>query len=308
MSLRNIDLNLLVAFDALMQTRHVTRAAKLIGIGQPGMSAALSRLRHLFDDALLVKQGGEMVPTPRALVLEADVRRMLKDVERLVGERDDFDPSKSERQFSVRMSDVLSHLLLPAVQQCLDARAPGIGLKVLHLGPGETIDALERDAVELAVSMELNPPRSIESTPLFKDRIVVIARRDHPARAILGSLDGFLAQEQIKVAQSPLDDRFADRQLANAGLRRQVRLTVPHWLVLAEIVSRTDRIAVVPESLAVSFQSRHPLIVTALPLPEADFNWALYWHRRYTGDRGVTWLRDTLLSCVPSAPNAVVAP
>jgi DNA-binding transcriptional LysR family regulator len=96
-----------------MRTRHVTRAATLIGIGQPGMSAALARLRALFADDLLVKQGGEMQPTARALELEPDVRRILQDVERLASGPAAFDPTDSRRTFHLRMSDVLSALLLP---------------------------------------------------------------------------------------------------------------------------------------------------------------------------------------------------
>ena len=115
MSLHKTDFNLLKAFDALMQTRHVTRAAQLAGIGQPGMSAALSRLRETFQDDLLVRQGGEMVPTPRALALEPDIRRVLREIGRLVEEPDNFDPRASTRCVPIRLSDLLSRLLLPGL-------------------------------------------------------------------------------------------------------------------------------------------------------------------------------------------------
>ena len=140
--LRNIDLNLLVVFDALMRARHVTRAATLIGIGQPGMSAALARLRALFADDLLVKQGGEMQPTARALELEPDVRRILQDVERLASAA--FDPADSRRTFHLRMSDLLSALLLPPLMHQLTT----------HAAPHEQHDRGEHDQQTAVVDVE----------------------------------------------------------------------------------------------------------------------------------------------------------
>ena len=115
MNLRRIDLNLLVAFDALMHTRHVSRAAAHLGIGQPGMSAALGRLRQLFDDPLLVRQGSEMVPTERALALQPDIQKLLRDVENILAPPQAFSPETSDRVFRLRMSGLLSVLLLPAL-------------------------------------------------------------------------------------------------------------------------------------------------------------------------------------------------
>ena len=287
MNLRRIDLNLLVAFDTLMTTRHVTRAAQLAGIGQPGMSAALARLREMFGDALLVKQGGEMVPTERALELEPEIRRILREVDRLVTDRGGFDPATSRRRFTVRMSDLLSCLLLPTLVRRLEQTAPQIGLEIAHLAPDATADALERNAVELAVSTDLKVPKSVASRPLFEDRVVVVARRKINA-------DEFPSLLQVRVAQSPADDRFAGPQLSAMNGRNRTAVTLPHWLAVPEILRQSDLIALVPESIASRFAANHGVVCSEPPIAETAFTWALYWHRRHDNDQGLAWLREQI--------------
>jgi DNA-binding transcriptional LysR family regulator len=290
-NLRNVDLNLLVAFDALMRERQVTRAARLLGVGQPAMSAALSRLRHLFYDELLVKQGGEMTPTARALALEPEVRRFLNGVAHLIHDTDRFDAATSARSFGLRMSDLLSFLLLPDLMRRLAATAPGVSLNIRHLDPDATVDALERDDVDLAVSTGLDVPKSIACERLFEDRVVCVTRQGHPDAARLDRAEAFVDLPQIRVSQSPLDDRFVDRQLAARGIDRRVVLTVPHWLAVPRIVAGTDLVAVMPESIASRMADTFDLQTGPPPLEDCAFVWCLYWHRRHGSDRGHEWLR-----------------
>jgi len=293
-SLRRLDLNLLIAFDALMRTRQVTRAADLIGIGQPGMSAALARLRAMFDDELLVRHGSEMVPTPKAEMLEPEVRRILRHVELLVAEGAEFDPATTSRSVTLRMSDLLSYLLLPPLLAELQAAAPGLVLEIVHLDPARTVDALERNVVELAVSTQLDAPPTIESTKLFADKVVGLARVGHPSLRQASSLDAFVSMPQVKVAQSPIDQRFADHQLARLGLRRHVAVTVPHWLVVPRLLATTDLLAIVPESFAVRVCQPAGLTSFDLPLKETAFDWSIYWHSRHNSDRALAWLRQQI--------------
>ncbi|MDF1790747.1 MAG: LysR family transcriptional regulator [Thalassobaculaceae bacterium] len=301
MNLRQLDLNLLVALDALLKARHVTRAGRMLGIGQPAMSAALQRLRAVFDDDLLVKQGREMVPTARALELEPELRRVLREVERLVGEREAFDPGRSARSFVVRLSDLLSFLLLPHAVATISREAPGIALEALHLSPEATVDALESGRVDLAVSTGLSVPASICASAVCRDEVVAVSRRGHPAVDRLCDVDVFLAQRHIKVAQSPIDDRFADRQLAKQGRTRSAALTVPHWLAVPPIVATSDMIATMPASLARRYAADGHIVLHRPPFPETRFDWSLYWHRRHTGDQGHMWLRGVLTTAAADA-------
>ena len=163
-----------------------------------------------------------MVPTARARELEPEIRRILRDVEVLVSEPPDFDAAASRRTFSLRMSDLLSFLLLPPIICRLGKEAPGVALEITHLGPEATIDALERNAVELAVSTDLKTPKSIESAPLFQDRVVVVARGNHPARRGLSSIEGFHFGSADQSGPKP------DRRSLRRPPARQPRSTPPH--------------------------------------------------------------------------------
>ena len=291
MNLRSVDLNLLVAFDVLMRERHVTRAAQHLGVGQPAMSAALARMRQLFGDDLLVKQGGEMVPTERALALEPEIRRTLHDLKRILGEPGPFDPATARRSFRIRMSDLLAFLLLPRLCAHVTRAAPQISFEVAHLSPAATQDALERGDIELAVSTGLRASGSIATEALFEDRLVCIARAGHAHLQALDRLEAFVQAPQVRVSQSPIDDRFVDRQLVDGGRRRRVVLTVPHWLAVPEIVSRSDLVAVMPESLARRFAVSFGVALVTPPLRDHAFTWSMYWHRRHASDDGHHWLR-----------------
>ncbi|MGI9385192.1 MAG: LysR family transcriptional regulator [Methyloligellaceae bacterium] len=294
MNLRSVDLNLLVAFDVLMRERHVTRAAQHLGIGQPAMSAALARMRQLFGDDLLVKQGGEMVPTERALAIEPEIRRTLHDLERILGEPGPFDPGTARRTFRIRMSDLLAFLLLPRLCAHVTRSAHEVSFEIAHLSPAATQDALERGDVELAVSTGLSASRSIAAEDLFEDRLVCIARPDHERLHVLDQLDAFVQVPQIRVSQSPIDDRFVDRQLADNGRHRRLVLTLPHWLAVPEIVASSDLIAVMPESIARRFAVSFGVALATPPLRNHAFTWSMYWHRRHASDDGHHWLRDLI--------------
>jgi DNA-binding transcriptional LysR family regulator len=295
MNLRRIDLNLLVAFDALMQTRHVSRAAALLGIGQPGMSAALGRMRQLFNDPLLVRQGSEMIPTERALTLQPEIQKLLRGVETILAPPQEFSPEISDRIFRLRMSDLLSVLLLPALIGRAARTAPNVRFDVTHLSPTATVDSMERDSVELAVSTGLNIPKSIFKRDLFEDSVVCVARDGLLLSPHLHNAESFANLPQIRVSQSPLDDRFADRQLDGLNLSRNIALTVPHWLAAPEILLASDLVAVMPNSIAQKLTERQGLTAYALPFLETMFHWSLYWHRRYDTDSGHRWLRQAII-------------
>lgn len=293
-NLRRIDLNLLVAFDALMRTRHVTRAADLLGLGQSGMSSALARLRTTFGDDLLVKQGGGMAPTARAMMLEPEVRRILRDIDSMLGDDVSFEPARASRVVNLRMSDLLSRLLLPSLVARLSAIAPGISLEIVHLDPAATVEALEKNAIDLAISTKLEPSATVDCETLFEDRVVGLARLGHPAAKSLHEVDTFVALPHLRAAQSPIDRRFADDQLTRMGLSRRIAATLPHWLAMPEILARSDLIAIVPESFARKIAEPSGLTTFTPPLPETTFDWSIYWHRRHAADRGLIWMRQLI--------------
>jgi DNA-binding transcriptional LysR family regulator len=289
-TLRSVDLNLLVALDALLSERHVTRAADRVGLSQPAMSNALGRLRGLFADELLVRTATGMQPTPRALELIEPLRQLLRQVERIMESDSGFDPAATRRTFTIRMSDILACLLLPQLM-ARGRAAPGIGFNVLHLPPGQTVEALERDEIDLAVSMGLDHSNAIRAQALLRDRMVCIMRKSHPiAKRKTIAFDDFIAQAHVKVSMSPTDLRFVDDVLGARGCQRRIALNVPHWLVVPHVLKRTDLLAVMPGHLAATLMD-DGLKMFELPFRSEPFSWRMYWHRRYDQSNAHRWLR-----------------
>lgn len=291
MNLRSVDLNLLVALDALLSERHVTRAAEKVGLSQPAMSNALGRLRSLFSDELLVRTSTGMKPTPRALELVEPLRQLLRQVERVLESDAGFDPATTQRRFTIRMSDILACLLLPRLM-ALARTLPGIGFNVLHLPPAQTVDALERDEVDVAISMGLDPSNTIRSHKLLRDRMVCIMRKAHPiaGRKII-AFEDFIAQDHMKVSMSPTDLRFVDDVLGKLGHERKIVLNVPHWLVVPHVLKQTNLVAVMPGHLATTLIDSD-LRMFDVPFRSEPFSWTLYWHRRHDQSNANRWLRD----------------
>lgn len=291
-----VDLDLLIAFDALMAERSVTRAAVRLGLSQPATSHALARLRRLFGDPLLVRgaAGRGLEPTARALELAGPVAAILSDVGRLLADRSPFEPSGARRRFRVRASDLVGRVFLADLVAGLRAAAPGVELDVLHLDPTETVDALATGRIDLALSTGLERRSGIESLPLAQDRMVAVLSADHPAAGGWRSLEAFLALPHLRVAISPTDRRFVDAVLSARGLRRHVALTVPHWLLVPHLLRGSDLVATMPHRLAAALASPD-LALRPLPFETEPFEWRVYWHARSSGDGGLLWLRDRLL-------------
>lgn len=292
MSLRSLDLNLLVALDALLSERHVTRASKRVGLSQPAMSNALGRLRRVFNDELLVRTATGMKATPRAMELVDPLRQVLRQVERVLEGDSGFDPHASDRTFNIRMSDVLACLILPPLM-ALQPQLSQLSFNVLHMPPTTTFNALERDEIDMAISMGLDASTSIRSAKLMDDRMVCLMREAHPIAGRRFTLDRFIAQGHVKVSMSPTDMRFVDDVLAGLGHQRAIALNVPHWLVVPHVLKATDLLAVMPGRLAAALMD-DGLRQRELPFPSAPFAWTMYWHRRYDRSQASLWLRDQL--------------
>jgi DNA-binding transcriptional LysR family regulator len=305
LNLRSVDLNLLVALDALLSELHVTRAADRIGLSQPAMSNALARLRHVFRDDLLIRTSGGMTPTPFALSIVEPLRQALRQIERVFDADADFVPTTATNRFAVRMSDLLSFLLLPRLVAEISEAAPGISLDVIHLAPGRTVDALERDELHVAVSMGLSHASSIRSETLLPDMMKCVMRADHPLARRAMSIEDFLSFRHLRISMSPTDTRFVDDALSELHRSRTIALNVPHWLVVPHVLATSDLVAVMPGRLAGAMLD-HKLVIREIPFPTEPFEWRVYWHRRYEGSRSVAWLRSklrTVARALPEEPN-----
>ena len=293
MDIRSVDLNLLVALDALLSERNVTRAASRLRLSQSAMSATLARLRTLFGDPLLLRTAGGMLPTSKGLELAAPVKQVLADIGRLVQPAGAFDPAAAQVTFTIAASDYVEYAILPRLVDYLEANAPPARLAVRAMDFGAIGRQLETGEVDLGILGAGFAPPNARSRPLFLERFVCVVRRDHPRSKDRLSLEEFCTLEHLLVA--PSGSGFTaqtDDALAAIGRRRQVRLSVPHFLLVPEILVRSDMIVVLPERLARGYRDRFRIF--ELPLEMPPFAIVEVWHERTHRDPALVWLRHAL--------------
>lgn len=299
MDLHGIDLNLLVAFDALIAERSVTRAGARIGRTQPAMSAALSRLRALLKDELFVRGPTGLQPTPRALDLAEPLGRALEEIQRTLDFTQSFDPATSAASFSIALSDHPAAVVLPRLVAFLREAAPFLTLRVVSFTPRDQsvalLDAGEADVV-VGVPPTVPVGGRILSVPLFTEPFVCVVRKDHPIADRALDLDSFLSLSHLLV--SPEGERYGhvDAALAKRGLKRRLALTLPQMYAAPMVIARSDMIATLMAGVVEASGHADELRVLAPPLEVAPAHFGLAWHRRNDGHPAQRWFRSSILS------------
>jgi len=290
----SIDLNLLVALAAVLEERNLTRAGEKTNMSQPAMSGALARLRRHFDDELLVRDGREYRLTPLAERLLPDVRDALRQVERTLEARPEFDPATSTRTFSLLMSDYAVTVLVDPLLRRAHEVAPGVGLTINPLPP----DLHESDRALLQHDLLIGPPGfgfAGESKELFRDPFVCITDPANP-RLTGGELTlDDIAELPLAVAtfgQPPGHLSAAERVLEALGVPRHIQVTTVGWLPLPFVVAGTDLVAIVPERLARRVAATAGVRVCEPPFGTAELIEAAWWHPTRSGDPALRWLRS----------------
>jgi len=304
MDLHGINLNLLVAFDALMAERSVTRAGTRIGRTQPAMSAALSRLRALLGDELFVRGPAGLQPTPRALDLAEPLGRALADIQRMLAFTQAFEPRSSALVFTLGLSEHPTFVLLPRLVARLRDVAPAITLRVRSFtARDDAVTMLDAGEVDLAIGV---PPTTqagrILIRPLFEERFVCILRRGHPAAELPLDLPAFLTLSHLLV--SPENERFGhvDAALAQRGLKRRLALTLPQMYAAPTLVARSDMIATLMAGVIPASGHADGLTVVDPPLDLDPVPFVMSWHRRNDGHPAQRWLRETIAALFAPEP------
>lgn len=292
-NLRSLDLNLLVAFEALMAERSVSRAARRIGLSQPAMSGALARLRSLFDDQLLVRGDGQMRPTPRAESLEGPVREALALIRSSLAAAESFDPAIARRGFTLAMSSFAASVCLPILVPRVEAEAPGIDIRVRGIEDGDMTEPLTSGAADVAVCYCPKLPSQLMGEPIVTERFVSAVCRDNPEVGERLTLERYVALNHLLV--SPKGDPVGkvDHLLARHGLRRRVAVTVPSFLVVPFVLPGTRLVATLA-ARAVSGIAGQRLKVVEPPLEMTGFEVHMVWDRSRDRDPALIWLRDQL--------------
>jgi DNA-binding transcriptional LysR family regulator len=311
-NLHGIDLNLLVALDALTCERSVTRAAERAGVTQSAMSHTLRRLRELFDDPLLVRGRGRMVLTPRAEALAVPLRGGLLSLARTLAQPEPFEPGRARRTFRLVSPDLFDVLVLPALLRSVGKEAPGINLAVVP-SPPSLNDSLETGEVDLAVYPVLLDPQpfdlgtSVDShlrqRTLFRDSFRCYVRHDHKAasgRRKL-SLERYVDLRHILVSPGGQGPGVVDRVLQARGLERRIALRVPHFSTALAILAESDLVLTAPASLThYPYTAKLASIPTPIGLPEHAIT--MLWHPRFTEDPAHRWFRELLVEVTAAIP------
>jgi DNA-binding transcriptional LysR family regulator len=301
MDLNAMDLNLLVVLDAILEHRNVTRAGAAVGLSQPAMSAALARLRRVFNDPLFVRSGAEMKPTSRALELTAPVRQVMDTVRADILQCSRFDPSTSDRRFALLTSELGEMLFLPPLLVQLAEIAPRVRIATLARAPQAAAEALESGVADLALGYfpDLHKPGFVEQK-LFDNSAVCLVRRGHPCVGSRLTPEGYLAAAHIVVRPDGREHVF-DQFVQRRRLRRNVVLELSHFFSLLPVLESSDLIATVPRDMAELCKRYADLHILELPLRTPSIPIHQTWHERVHRDPAHAWLRGMIHELIPGA-------
>lgn len=290
MNVASMNLNLLVALDALLREAHVGRAARRIGLSQPAASHALKQLRELFGDQLLVRVGSRMELTPRAKALRDSVEEALRRVDALLVV-DTFDPARSARRFRVMLHDHVAPLLLPALVKRMQREAPQVRLDVLSWQNPASMNNERARLIDLFVSCSTREISGFRRELLFRDSEATVFSKRLRAAAPLRKLEGFLKAKHVAVVGRGLSEDPVDEWLREEGLSRQIALRVPGYMQALQIVSETDLVAFVPRRMAEHSAASLSLTILPPPIDPGQYEEHLFYPVRALQDSGSIWLR-----------------
>jgi DNA-binding transcriptional LysR family regulator len=293
MNITAVDLNLLKAFDALHTERAVTRAAGRIGLSQPAMSHALSRLRDLFADELFVRTSDGMKPTARAREIAPLIAAAIEQIETALNLGAGFDPTTSRATFTAGMGEYAEVALIGRLAEAFSREASRATLRLLPLNGREAAEQLERGAIDVAVAHLRAMPPAIKMTRLFRDPFVVVARKGHPITEAPLTVEAYAACDHVLVSPRGDTSGALDRVLVDYGQRRRVALLVATYLAVPAALVASDLIATIPSRAATLIAAHAGIAI--LPLP-VDFSAtiSIAWHRRAASEPAQVWFREIL--------------
>ena len=286
-----LDLNLLVTLDTLLAERNVTHAARRLNLSQPAISTRLTRLRDLLDDPLLLPAQRGMIPTERALELQEPLHHALEAVRKVVAENSPFDPSTVTATLAIAASDYVQYAILMPLLELLRREAPGIRIAWRTIDVSVLETQMVRGEVSFALTTPESAPETLRMRKIYREEYVAIARTGHPVIKCNLDIDTFCKLDHVIV--SPEGGGFhgpADDALAALGQKRKIALSAPGFLVVPEIIARSDMIALVPSRVAKGRTDQ--IQIFDPPLPVNGFDMALIWHDRTTTHPLHRWLRD----------------
>ncbi|MBC7945001.1 MAG: LysR family transcriptional regulator [Burkholderiales bacterium] len=302
--MRDIDLNLLTAFDAIMSEQSISRAAMRMNMTQPAVSNALGRMRVTYNDPLFVKAGRGVKPTPKAEQLWRDVHGPLQVLRDAV-HPPVFQPARAKRRFRLGTSDLMTMVLWPGLRRLIEKEAPGIDILAVPY-TCQDMDRLLADGgadMVFGVFEELNT--EYRSQPLFTDDLICAMRKSHPLAGAPLTMKRYLAADHLLVSLSGDPVGSVDKLLEQQGLKRRVAMTVNQFLGVPTLLAESNLICVAPR-IAVTKCTQNDLHLTRPPFDIPTSVVSMAWHARCDRDPGHIWLRQSIAAiCAEKSPRAL---
>jgi DNA-binding transcriptional LysR family regulator len=293
MNLNSLDLNLLIALDALLRDASVSRAAMRLHLSQPAASHALQRLRDLIGDPLLVRNGVRMELTPRAQALRAPLAQALDHV-RALFVPDAFDAISSDRHFRLMMPDLAVELLMPPLMEKVTRIAPHVTIDVVPWRGPAIFTAEFARTIDLVISIG-DAFKGFHRQRLYVDSDALAVRRGHPVGARLKKREAFLAARHVAVVIRGQNEDLIDSWLRSKGIERRIALVVPGYIEALHVTARTDLVAFVPRRLIAALAKQLSLLTVTPPLDPGIDEQHMFYPTRAQMDPGSIWLRQLML-------------
>ena len=295
MELTKLDLNLLLVFHHLLIQKRVSAVAQMLEMSQPAVSSALGRLRTALDDELFIRTQGGMTPTPYALQLAEPVAMALDVLQQALNVRGAFNPLTSARNFTLALTDVGEMYFLPVLMDALAKAAPAVTLQIVSVAQSSLKEDMSNGKIDLAMGLLPQLQAGFFQQSLFKQKYVCLMRKKHPlAQNKAITVPAFFAAEHVRVLATGTGHGRVDMVLDKQKYKRNVRLTVPHYVALGDVLQHSPLMAIVPERFAQRIVKPFDLVTRDLPFKIPDSAIQQCWHGRLHRDPGHQWLRQLM--------------
>ncbi|MDX3895568.1 LysR family transcriptional regulator [Pusillimonas sp.] len=293
--MEKMDLNLLLEFEALFDTRSVTKASERLGISQPSMSHALGKMREAFNDPLFVRVKNEMQPTPRALSISGPIHQALELARNQIFRSQEFVPQRADRTFILCMTDLGAASYLPQIVNVISKQAPDVQIRTISPTIEKQTEGLETGSTDLAIGYfpDITTAGVFQQHLLSNTGFMCIANTRNPyIEGGACTMEGFLSAPHVSVRTEGRSQEVIEQAMSRLRISRRIMLTVPHYLSLLTLASNTDLLAIIPNDLVPAFEAQKNIKVYPLPFPSPRVEIKQIWHQKFHFDAASQWIRE----------------
>ena len=293
-----IDLNLFIVFEAIYCEGNISKAASALNLSQPAVSHSLAKLRAHFDDKLFIRQGNQMKPTALAKNVIGDVREALHQLQGSLYQSQKFEPSTSRKYCTISMHTLLEASYLPLFADKLITASPNMNFTSKRVRRSELENKLASGDIDLAIDILLPVSTNVKHKQLIKDRLVVVARENHPIFTGKLDLQRYLSQTHVIASARASGPSVEDFELGRLGIQRKVGLRCQHLLSACRVVATNNMLLTMPENSARMYKSLLPIRIAPMPVDLPPLDVHMYWHSNVDKDPANVWLRNSILSSI----------